>query len=186
MRIDRAFEVPNEVQDYDEYATPAARKARRRLEKRPTLLWVDDSSTLLDLYQTVYQSLGFDVLATSSVEEAVSFLKRADVVVLDYDMPDMNGAALASLLKTIDDSKPIILHSGNASITPVAHPWVDAICFKGAPREELLAVISRLCEDRAIEELEIFQAAMPPTNRSETQLELLQLPCPDFANGSND
>lgn len=191
MRTDRAIGIPNYD---DDYSTPASRQARRRLEKRPTLLWVDDSPDLLDLYQTVFQSLGFDVLTTSSAQEAVNYLGLADVVILDYDMPVLNGTALASLLKSIDASKAIIMHSGNTSIPPVARQWVDAICPKGAPREELLAAIGRLSAGRPVGDQEILPGAICQASpdrqvsrdQREMQLEFLQLPSPDFPGRTND
>ena len=139
----------------------AAESARRTVRQRPTdlqhaaspqawrgrrLLWVDDSGLLLSLYQAVFASLGFEVLATSSHEEALhhASLDAADVAILDYDMPEMNGGALASLMKRRCPMLPVILYSGCASIPHSASRWVDAICSKAAPREELLTTIQRL------------------------------------------
>ncbi len=120
--------------------------------KRPTpkspsgqkLLWVDDSGTMLSLYKAVFESMGFEVLATSSPEEALDHASSAaaDVAILDYEMPEMNGVQLASLIKSQDPMLPVILYSGSASIPRHAHHWVDAICAKGAPREELITAIA--------------------------------------------
>jgi DNA-binding NtrC family response regulator len=62
------------------------------------LLWVDDSRLLLSLYKSVFESLGFEVLATSSTEEALRHMTAGsvDVAILDYDMPEMDGVLLAS------------------------------------------------------------------------------------------
>ena len=110
------------------------------------LLWVDDSSALLCLYQAVFESLGFEVVTTSSAGEALDYAVTfgADVVILDYDMPEMNGVQLASLVKGRNPSMPVILYSGSHAITAGDNRWVDAICAKGAPREELLTTIERL------------------------------------------
>jgi len=109
------------------------------------LLWVDDSRPLLSLYKSVFESLGFEVLATSSPEEALDHVASdsTDVAILDYDMPEMDGVVLASLLKDRCPMLPVILHSGNTNIPDSAHCWVDAICAKAAPREELLTMIER-------------------------------------------
>jgi DNA-binding NtrC family response regulator len=112
------------------------------------ILWVDDSSSLLSLYQAVFGSLGFEVTATSRPQDALMQAANADVAILDYDMPDMNGAALASLIKESHPALPVILYSGNGSIPDAAHQWVDAICEKGAPREELISTIDRLSSER--------------------------------------
>ncbi len=114
--------------------------------KRCGLLWVDDSQLLLSLYKSVFESFGFDVLATSSPEEALDRVSSdsTDVAILDYDMPKMDGGVLASLLKDRRPTLPVILYSGSTSIPHSTHCWVDAICGKAAPREELLATIGRL------------------------------------------
>jgi len=123
-------------------------KASSFLLSRRRLLWVDDSAPLLSLYKSVFESLGFEVITTSSPEEALlhhgAHSSAPDVVILDYDMPAMNGGTLASLIKGQYPSTPVILHSGNTCIPTDAYDCVDATCTKGAPREELLATIERL------------------------------------------
>jgi DNA-binding NtrC family response regulator len=115
-------------------------------------LWVDDSAALLSLYKAVFESLGFEVVTTSSPEEALlchrTHSSPPDVVILDYDVPTMNGLALAALIKDRYVSTPVILYSGSTFIPAGAHESVDAICTKGAPREELLATIKRLSPGR--------------------------------------
>jgi DNA-binding NtrC family response regulator len=107
---------------------------------------VDDSRVLLSLYKSVFESLGFEVLATSSPEEALLHVSSdaADMAVLDYNMPGMVGEMLASMMKAQAPGLPVILYSGSSRILRSAHPWVDAICAKAAPREELLTTIEQL------------------------------------------
>jgi CheY-like chemotaxis protein len=110
------------------------------------LLWVDDSRPLLSLYKSVFESLGFEVLATSSPDEALEHVSSnaPDVAILDYDMPGMDGGMLALLIKDRYPVLPVILYSGSTGIPPTAHHWVDAICAKAAPREELITTIELL------------------------------------------
>jgi CheY-like chemotaxis protein len=110
------------------------------------LLWVDDSRALLSLYKSVFERLGFEVLATSSPDEALEHVSSnaPDVAILDYDMPGMDGGMLASLIKDRYPVLPVILYSGSTGIPSTAHHWVDAICAKAAPREELLTTIELL------------------------------------------
>ena len=112
----------------------------------PRLLFVDDSPTLLMLYKSVFESLGFKVQATSSPEEALNHasLGTTDVAILDYEMPEMDGGRLAYLIKERHPTLPVILYSGCVCISPSANDCVDAFCAKGAPREELLTTIERL------------------------------------------
>jgi CheY-like chemotaxis protein len=98
------------------------------------LLWVDDSRALLSLYKSVFESLGFEVLTTSSPDEALEHVSSnaPDVAILDYDMPGMDGAMLASLIRPLS-VLPVILYSGGtASLSRHITGWMR--CAKTAPR----------------------------------------------------
>jgi CheY-like chemotaxis protein len=123
--------------------------------RNQTLLWVDDSRTLLSLYKSVFENLGFAVCATESPREA---LRQAspektdhaiDVAILDYEMPEMNGGELAQRLRFQHPTLPIILYSSSTYIPTSVHDSVDAVCVKGAPRQELLATIEWLSVNSA-------------------------------------
>ena len=123
-------------------------RVARDVFKAPRLLWVDDTQTLLSLYKSIFESLGFEVLAISSPREALNhaWLANADVAILDYEMPEMDGGQLAYLIKALHPTLPVILYSGCIDINALhcgSHS-VDAFCAKSAPREELLATIERL------------------------------------------
>lgn len=120
-----------------------------KLSRRRRLLWVDDSEALLLLYKRVFENLGFDVLATSSPDGALHHVssEAPDAAILDYHMPQMNGGDLALLMKNRSPMLPVILHTGSTGIPHGVHTCVDAVCAKGAPQEELVAMIERLtCE----------------------------------------
>src|SRR5438270_7495762 len=85
----------------------------KKRPRRQKLLWVDDSSYLLSLYKAIFESLGFEILTTSSPAEAIHRVGSfADLVILDYEMPEMNGVELASLIKNRHPSIPVIHYSG--------------------------------------------------------------------------
>ena len=131
--------------------------------KKQKILWVDDSSALLSLYQAVFGSLGFEIVITSSPQEALKHAGAVDLAILDYDMPGMNGAALAALIKGSHGTLPVVLYSGNGSIPDGAHQWVDAICAKCAPRKELLSTIDRLFHNRLSSGRRRFAEACAPS-----------------------
>ena len=141
-----AREIPPTIPMGGSPAIESARLASSQPWTGRKLLWVDDSRSLLSLYRSVFERLGYEVLATSSPAEALQHASSAaaDVVILDYDMPEMDGATLASFMKDRHPMLPVILYSGSANIPSSAIHLVDAICAKGAPREELLATIERL------------------------------------------
>jgi len=141
-----AAEIPPAIPMGGSPATARADLALLQPWTARRLLWVDDSRALLSLYKSVFESLGFEVLATSSPDEALEHVSSnaPDVAILDYDMPGMDGGMLASLIKDRYPVLPVILYSGSAGIPSTAHHWVDAICAKAAPREELLTTIELL------------------------------------------
>lgn len=132
-------------------ATASSGNSRHSASAKRRLLWVDDSPVLLSLYKTVFETMGFDVLSFSSPEGALKAVcpGAADVAILDYDMPGMNGAKLASLLKTRFPALPVILYTGSDTVPRSAQRYVDGVCAKSEARAELLAMINRFSKDSA-------------------------------------
>ena len=119
------------------------------------MLWVDDSRALLSLYKSAFEGLGFAVCTTSSPWEALRHASSdqtdsaIDVAILDYEMPQMNGGELAHRLRYQHPALPIILYSSSTCIPASVNDSVDAICVKGAPRNELLTMIEWLSDNPA-------------------------------------
>ncbi len=64
------------------------------MEKPPCILLVDDDPLILSLGQELLELLGYRVQAARDGEEALRLfagLPRADLVVLDYNLPGLNG-----------------------------------------------------------------------------------------------
>lgn len=73
------------------------------------ILVVEDSVTNLKLVEALLKRHGFDVLAASNAQEALAMLKtnRPDIILLDLQLPDMDGLQLAQLLHKDPDTKNI-------------------------------------------------------------------------------
>ena len=80
------------------------------------VLFVDDESAIVEYGKQALEQLGYDVLATNHVVEALEDFSarpnRFDIVVTDYTMPDMNGLEFAEKLISIRPDLPVILCSG--------------------------------------------------------------------------
>ncbi len=118
--------------------------------KQTTLLWIDDFEPALALYKTMLESLGFKVFTASNGEVGLKVvtLNCLDLVVTDYEMPQMNGEAVAASVKAFDPSLPVIMFSGSTLVPPRARRVVDAFCDKAGSREQLLATIHRLLQKK--------------------------------------
>jgi CheY-like chemotaxis protein len=126
--------------------------ARERSLKRPvhsgraTLLWIDDYKLGLELYRAMFENLGYKVLTATSGEEGLKLAAIAvvDVVVTDYEMPGMNGEAVAAAIKAVNPDLPVILFSGSTLVPPHVRRRVDAFCDKAGSRNQLSATIERV------------------------------------------
>lgn len=111
-----------------------------------TLLWIDDFEPGLAMYKVMYEGLGFNVLTASSGAEGIRLATRnyVDAVITDYEMPEMNGEAVAAAIKALKPSVPVLMFSGSTLISARCRRVVDAFCDKAGSRDVLLAAIRRL------------------------------------------
>ena len=121
-----------------------------------TILWIDDYEPGLALYRTMFEMLGYRVLTASRGKVGLELVQRhaIDVVVVDYEMPEMNGFDVASALKRGCPGLPVVLFSGLTSIPSKILPFVDAFCDKAGTREELLATIQAVLTNNPTDHLQ--------------------------------
>jgi two-component system response regulator CpxR len=113
---------------------------------RKTLLCVDDNQGCLNIHKTILEDLGHTVLTASSGREGLKvFASNAiDAVLLDYQMPDMNGEMVAAGLRKINPGVPILMLSGYESLPESTLRLVDEFVPKGDSAEFLLLAIQQL------------------------------------------
>lgn len=86
------------------------------MNKKPTILMIDDEPDILQVVGILLRTEGFDVSVANSGQEALSMLmeKSYDLVVSDYLMPYMDGVTLLKHVRARKDYTPFIFFSGNA------------------------------------------------------------------------
>jgi two-component system, NtrC family, response regulator AtoC len=133
--------------------------------RRPTLLWIDDFEPGLEMYRAMFEGLGFRVLTASSGETGlqIASLQFIDIVVTDYEMPNMNGEAVALGMKALNPCTPVILFSGSTLVSHRTLQAVDACCDKAGSRDRLLATIHALLRKKRHSALQ----PAPPTDASD-------------------
>lgn len=120
------------------------------------ILIVDDNPLLLDLITSEVCKTGAEVTAVSSPLQALHELEADpsgwDAVVLDYDMPEMNGAKLAARIRADLPRLPIILCSALYEIEiDVDASLFDARVIKSAISRTLNQTLGRVLSSTKVE-----------------------------------
>ena len=129
--------------------------ARRRSSKR--ILIVDDHLETLRLTTELLREAGYLVVPCESGEAAITEfrLKRPFALLLsDFQMPGMNGIALANLLTGVARGLSVLVVSGAASEELLfSELWRKHWCFLAKPLSTalLLKTIDQLCGLMAIQ-----------------------------------
>jgi CheY-like chemotaxis protein len=94
----------------------------------------------------MFEGLGFKVLTATSGKQGLKLAAEnaVDVVVTDYEMPGMNGEALAVAVKAIKPRVPVVLFSGSTLVPLSARRVIDAFCDKAGSRNQLSNTIHRV------------------------------------------
>ncbi len=82
--------------------------------ERKNLLIVDDDHGFLDLLKDVFRGYTFNVSCVDKPTEAVSLSKKKpfDVVLLDYQLPQLNGDQLIAVLQEVNPRTRFIVLTG--------------------------------------------------------------------------
>ncbi len=82
-----------------------------------SVLIVDDNLYLANLYQIVFERVGWTVSRVSSGQAALDSIARdvPDVIVLDVMMPEMNGIEVCRRIRDLRPEKPpcIVVYTAN-------------------------------------------------------------------------
>lgn len=77
------------------------------------ILLVDDEDAIRLVYKEEFTDEGYTVIGASNGDEALALFKKDkfDLVILDIQMPGMNGIEVLRRMKTLDSTVPVILSS---------------------------------------------------------------------------
>ncbi len=117
-----------------------------------TVLCVDDDLAICELYEAAFPAWGHSAITAMSPFLALKAIENKDVhfdaILLDYEMPEMNGAELAAEIKCRRPNLPIVLVSGNLEAVRHAPKFVDAALAKGSELAILISQIENLIASR--------------------------------------
>jgi signal transduction histidine kinase/CheY-like chemotaxis protein len=91
----------------------------KSIDENKIILLVDDEIMLRDLLADLLESNGFNVIKVSSGMEALTVLTeemKVDLIIIDYNMPEMNGLQCIQRIRELNFKIPIILSTGSISV----------------------------------------------------------------------
>jgi DNA-binding response OmpR family regulator len=111
-----------------------------------TILCIDDDEAILRYEKALLETVGFAVLKAASAEQGLRLVTmcECDAVLLDYDMPGMNGHEVALQIKRMRPDL-IVIFVSSEEIPMHSLALVDAFVPKLEASRQLLPMIAELC-----------------------------------------
>jgi signal transduction histidine kinase/CheY-like chemotaxis protein len=126
---------------------PTAQKAST---DEKIILLAEDEIMLSDLLGELLESAGYNVIKVYNGNEVIKVLTeelKADMVILDYNMPGLNGLECSEKIRSLNLTMPIIISSGSTSLNDEAElkkKGVTGFVTKPYEFDTLLATIKKL------------------------------------------
>jgi len=111
-----------------------------------TILCVDDEHHGLMIRRMLLEKVGYSVLTAGTAREGLALFSHqaVDAVVLDYYLPDVDGARVATAMRLIKPDVPIILFSVQWALPEETCTVADAVLGKGQHPVGLLNTLDEL------------------------------------------
>ena len=110
------------------------------------LLCIDDDETQVLMQRELLNSKGYDVVVATGGRDGLAAFGNfhIDLVVLDYLMPDLDGAAVARAMKAKNPRVPIVMFTGVDDIAASELVAIDVLVKKGESPAALSNEVQRL------------------------------------------
>lgn len=111
-----------------------------------TILLVDDDESIQLLYREELKEAGYKVVSVYNGSEALDIFKEVspDLVILDIQMPGLNGIEVLRQIKMVDSSMPVILNSAYQEFKQDLGAWAsDEYVVKSSDIGELMAAVQK-------------------------------------------
>jgi len=117
---------------------------------KATILCIDDHWNSLIGRKRLLEQNGYEVLEASAGDEALKLFRsrNVDAVVLDYQMPGMNGDMVAAKMKSINSHVPIMLLSAYGPLPKNKLREVDSFLSKSQPPNILVSTLQGMLGDQ--------------------------------------
>ncbi len=117
---------------------------------KATILCIDDHWNGLIGRKMLLENNGYEVLEATAGDEGLElFLSHSvDAVVLDYQMPGMNGDVVAAKMKRVKPDVPIMLLSACGPLPKNKLEAVDTFLSKSKPPKIFLSTLQGLLQTK--------------------------------------
>jgi DNA-binding response OmpR family regulator len=123
------------------------------------ILVIDDDSAVTDLLSVLLRSQGFDVTATNSSSDGLTYIREdePDLIVLDLMMPEIDGWEVCRSVRAFSQVPIIVLSALNdpSMVASVLDAGADDYLTKPTPSRVLVAHINRLLKRNETNKSEI-------------------------------
>ncbi len=116
------------------------------------MLCVDDEVLGLEVRRMVLEHAGYRVLTADTGLEGLTLHREEQVeaVILDYAMPEMNGAEVAARMRAEKPEVPILLLSAYIEFPADLHALVNSKMTKGEGAPSMLEKLRGMLAPRAV------------------------------------
>ena len=112
-----------------------------------TILCIDDDPKILEVCQALLESMGYRALIAPDGPSGIALSRQQsiDVVVIDFNMPGMDGNQVAEVMMQERPTVPVLIFSGDPDRIPESLRWFAyAVLHKGDGLEAFVSVIQSL------------------------------------------
>jgi DNA-binding response OmpR family regulator len=116
-------------------------------------LLVDDDRDQLAMRKRILEGSGYEVFTARDAHEGMQLFESEmpDAVVLDYEMPGVNGGVLAGRLRRVNKAVPLVMLSGCTSVPSGALRAIDTFIKKPSAPSVLIKTIEFFIANRRLE-----------------------------------
>jgi CheY-like chemotaxis protein len=121
------------------------------VEGKGRILFVDDQPMVIETGTLLLESIGYEVTNCTDPLKAVELLHRNpqafDIIITDYNMPNLNGDALIEKLRVISPGLPAVLCTGDLdSLNLLSQSAINEVIMKPYSLAEISQTIKRMLQ----------------------------------------
>jgi signal transduction histidine kinase/CheY-like chemotaxis protein len=120
------------------------------VDENKIILLADDEIMLRDLLADLLESNGFNVIKVSTGMEALTVLTeeiKVDLIIIDYNMPEMNGLQCIQRIRELNFQMPVILSTGSLNFETkidLSQFGINSILNKPYEFDAMMSIIKKL------------------------------------------